>query len=78
MEKKDFTRQREFIHDISNQLTIAEGSLNNYLKKKTKLHQDFDGKDLEIASQYIRTSVEKIKELRAFIAECENKLNRNL
>lgn len=75
MLKEEFQKQRHFLHDISNKLSIAEGSLSYFLKKPISETDENYLKEAKMSQKYLNDSVKILKELRSFISELENKNN---
>lgn len=72
---ENIKKHRKFIHDISNAITITEGSV---LSVTDSLQEKFgDEASLEVerlikAHEYLKKIVHEIKEYRSFIVELEN------
>jgi N-methylhydantoinase B/oxoprolinase/acetone carboxylase alpha subunit len=67
----DFKKHREFIHDISNQLAIAEGAVKRVKKLKakdqtTEILAEID-KNLDLSEKYSSTCIALLKEYRTYI-----------
>lgn len=71
----DYKEHRNFIHDVSNMLAIAEGSLKRARKLEAK--KDIEQNKLEIvdnfdlSEKYMKECIIKLKEYRTFIHQLE-------
>lgn len=72
----EYKEHRKFVHDISNMLAIAQGSL----RRAKKLEDKDDAKDFgqeitecyELSEKYITECIGKLKEYRVFIHQKES------
>jgi hypothetical protein len=71
----EYKEHRKFIHDVSNMLAIAEGSLKRVRKLEAK--EDIEEYKLEIvenfdlSEKYMKECITKLKEYRVFIHQLE-------
>lgn len=72
----EYKEHRKFVHDISNMLAIAEGSLKRVRKLETKQDYDTYGEEIsqnfDLSEKYMRDCIAKLKEYRIFIHQLEN------
>ena len=67
----DFKKHREFIHDISNQLSIAEGAVKRVKMLRTKdqtteVISEIE-KNLDLSEKYSSICISLLKEYRTYI-----------
>ena len=72
-----YIKHRKFVHDVSNQLAIAEGSLKRIRKLKTKestkeILQEIE-ENFDLSEKYMKDCISKLKEYRIFLHEEEAK-----
>ncbi len=72
----EYKKQREFIHDISNQLAVIDGALRRVQKLKSN-EQDTSvelevSEHLNTSQDYIKGCILKLKEFRSYIHELES------
>ena len=71
----DYTKQREFIHDISNQLAIVEGSIKRARSLRNKDQTDDTlveiEKSFDLSEEYMKKCILKLKEFRSHIHTLE-------
>jgi hypothetical protein len=71
----EYKEHRKFIHDVSNMLAIAEGSLKRVRKLEAK--KDIEEYKIEIvenfdlSEKYMKECITKLKEYRVFIHQLE-------
>ncbi len=65
----DFTLERKQVHELANHLTIVQGAVKAVLKSLDQKKGQFDDEKarLEKANDYIKKSIESLRELRAHI-----------
>lgn len=70
----EYSEHRKVLHDVFNQLAIAEGSARRALKIiPSELKSNEVQENLEMTVKYIQTSINKLKEYRVFIHSLEGK-----
>ena len=65
----DFTAERKNVHDLANHLTIIQGAVKKVLRniEEKKLSLPEEEERLQKADQYLKKSIEALRELRASI-----------
>ena len=70
----DIEKHRKFIHDISNAITISEGSLLSTIENLKDKYGENAAPEIEKllkAQEYMKKVVRDIKDYRSFIADLE-------
>lgn len=68
----EYTKHREFIHDVSNEMAITEGGVRRVQKLiPDELKSTEIGESLEMAVKHASQCIKKLKEYRTFIHELE-------
>lgn len=71
----EYKEHRKFVHDISNLLAIAEGSVKRVRKLQSKddanNYEEEIEENFEISEKYMKECINKLKEYRIFIHELE-------
>lgn len=74
----EYKKHREFIHDISNHIAIADGAVRRIKLLSDKEQTDDVKEDLEkhyqLSDKYMKECINKLKEYRLFIHELEDKI----
>ena len=72
----EYKKQREFIHDISNQLAVIDGALRRVQKLKSKKDDSIASGEadefIDTSLDYVKGCISKLKEFRSYIHELEN------
>lgn len=77
---ENIKKHRKFIHDISNAITITEGSVlsvTDTLREKFGEDASLEIERLLKAQEYLKKIVVEIKDYRSFIMELEDKVYVN-
>ena len=76
----EYKEHRTFIHDISNMLAIAEGSLkrvrNLDAKKEGEKYKEEIVENFDLSEKYMKECITKLKEYRVFIQQLESSSNK--
>lgn len=72
----EYKKHREFIHDVSNQLTISDGAIKRLKKLQASEAAIETSEDLkacmDMADKYISECIQKLREYRLFIHDLES------
>ena len=76
----EYNEHRKFVHDVSNMLAVAEGSIKRARKLETKNDPEKFAVEIienfDLSEKYMKECIEKLKEYRTFIHQLE-KIEKN-
>lgn len=69
--RSDFCQERRHIHELANHLTIIQGAVKKVLRNfdEKKLPVDEERERLNKADEYLKKSIESLKNLRTVVHE---------
>ncbi len=72
MSMSEYTKHRTFIHDVSNEMAMAEGGVRRVQKLLDQQELSSEVREsLDMASKHASECIKKLKEYRSFIHDLE-------